>query len=112
MTVIWSDDGTDRNTGAQGDSTARPPGRWSDSLARRMSSPPRTWDTETRVIRTRGHVSTSPERDHRVERGPASLEPAIGEDAGGTAVDFLKHNNYKQFPDPSLNLSSCVTLNV
>ena len=57
-------------------------------------------------------MSTSPERDHRVERGPAALEPAIGEDAGGTAVDFLKHNNYKQFPDPSLNLSSCVTLNV
>lgn len=39
-------------------------------------------------MRTRGHVTFSPEGDHGVECGPAALEPAIGEDAGGAAVDF------------------------
>ena len=37
---------------------------------------------------TRGHVRLSPEGDHGVECGPAALEPAIGKDAGGAAVDF------------------------
>ena len=34
------------------------------------------------------HPLLAPEGDHRVERRPAALQPAIGEDARGAAVDL------------------------
>ena len=64
---------TDHSTGALGGSSDHPPDRWFCSWAQRMSSPPRICNTETRDMGTRGHVGLSPERDHGVERGPASL---------------------------------------
>ena len=35
-----------------------------------------------------GHTLLAPEGHHRVESGPAALQPAIGEDARGATVDL------------------------
>ena len=70
-----------------------------------MSSPPHICNTETRDLGTRVHGGLSPERDHGVERGPASLEPAIGQDARRATVDFWKETIITQtISCPSLNL--------
>ena len=47
----------------------------------------------------------SPERDHGVEGGPAPLQPAIGQDAGGAAVDLWKTQQSLTSSTPGL----CIT---
>ena len=36
------------------------------------------------------HALLTAEADHGVERGAGALQPAVGQDAGGAAVDFWK----------------------
>lgn len=40
-----------------------------------------------------GHALLAPEGDYRVQRCPAALEPAVGQDARRSAVDFWKEND-------------------